>query len=550
MKGQGFYKGSAILIGMVVVTKVIGLVFKLIITNLLGGVGMAYFSGVYAVFTPVFAAAVGGISSAVAIMTAESCALERYKNVRKIKNTSLLVFTLSGAVLGGALVVLSPFISKAVSGGESLRPGLMAAAPAVLLCSVLSCLRGYSEGFSDMVPTAVSEIIETVFKLFLGVGLALLISKTLPAGVDKNEGFSRICAAAVLGVSLSSFFADVYMFIHFRLKGDGIDKTRLQRDKCTDSFKHITIELLHYSTPIALTAAISTLINTADLLTVPMMLRRLIADGEYDISPLVMAGVSVDDIPQFVYGSFTAMALSITGMIPGFTAMPCKPALPGVSRARASGDKAALEKSINEVMLLSMLIACPASMGLMLFSRESLVFLFPSRQAEISVSAMPLAVLSAGLVFGCLLPPVFALLQAVGKPGTPVRIIGLSCVIKLFLNVMLMSVPVLNINGAALALVLSDMAAFIIGERCLYKATGIRPDAVKVYISPVFAGALCAVSARLSYDMMFFKAGVRAGLLSAVVVGGIIYIFSLYLLNILPKNVLVRKKFKKIAKRT
>lgn len=549
MKSQGFYKGSAILIGMVIVTKIMGLVFKLLLTNLLGGTGMAYYQSVYAVFTPVFAVAVGGIPTALAIMTAENFALERYKNVRKIRRTAFIVFSLAGVLLTVLFVLLSGTLSQLVFLSDSLRFGLIAVAPTMLLCCLISCFRGYFEGMSDMIPTAVSEIIETVFKLILGISFAYFTYHKLNGRAEHTVVLSLTAAAAVLGVSLSSFFACVYLLLRLKLRGDGITHKMIEADSCTDSFKSITRQLIHFSSPIALTAAISTLINMVDLMTIPAILRRLIAKGLFDTSALIAAGISEGNIPEFIYGSFTALALTVTGMIPGLTAMPCKPALPKVSKARATGDRASLKASINEIMLFSSLIAFPAAAGLSVFSKEVLLFLFPSRISEVEVSVEPMLILSGGLVFGCLLPPVFALLQAVGRPESTVRIMAVSCVIKLILNITLMNIPGVNINGAAAALVISDMAALMLGLWKLRQATDIKADVKKWFISPMFAAILCAAGARVMYDAASFMLMPRVRLVISVGFGGIIYIFALYLLNILPKNLLRRKKIKKIAKR-
>ena len=75
MKKQSFLKGSAILMGMVIITKILGLMYKIPLTHMLGGTGMGYFSSAYAVFTPIFAIVVSGIPSTIARMVAENYAL-------------------------------------------------------------------------------------------------------------------------------------------------------------------------------------------------------------------------------------------------------------------------------------------------------------------------------------------------------------------------------------------------------------------------------------------------------------------------------------------
>ncbi|MBR6337747.1 MAG: polysaccharide biosynthesis protein, partial [Ruminococcus sp.] len=524
MKGQSFYKGSAILLFMVAVTKVMGLAYKLMLTNLLGGTGMACYQSVYAAFTPVYAIAIGGIPSAVAIMTAENFALERYKNARKIRRTALLFFTLTGLAASIIIALCSGVISKALTGSDRMTAGLAAVSPTVVLCCVISVYRGYHEGLCDMVPTAVSEITETLFKLILGLAFAYIAYRHTKGIYSTPDALSLTAAASIFGVSMSSLFACIYLILRLRIKGDGISPRQLQKDSCTDSRKHIIKELMHYAFPIAMTAAISTLINTIDLLTVPPMLRYLQERGMINMNMLKGSGVAAKDTADFIYGSYTALALTVTGIIPGFTAMLGKPALPAVSKAKATGDKAALKKGIDDIALLSSLIAFPASFGLAVFPKEVLGFLFPSRGYEVAVSAEPFAVLSAGLVFGCMLPPVFALLQAAGRPRSCVRIMLISCAVKLTGNLTLMLIPGLGVTGAAVSLVLADMAALFIAVYILRGCTGVRTDIKRCILSPAFAAVLCAAGARLCYDRLFGAfsgGGARIILLISVITGGI-----------------------------
>lgn len=537
-----------ILLAMVAVTKVMGLVYKLMLTNLLGGTGMAVYSSVYAAFTPVFAIAIGGIPSAVAIMVSESFALARYKNARRIRHTAMLIFTLSGAVCCVLIMLLSGVMSDVLLKSDAMKAGLIAAAPTVAFCCVISVYRGYFEGLCDMVPTAVSEIIESVLKLILGLLFAYAAFTYASPKYDKDTTLALTAAASVLGVSMSSLFAAIYLFIHLRLRGDGISEKMLLSDRCCDSRWHISKELLRYSFPIALTAAISTLINTVDLVTVPRMLTLMHGRGLLDITGSV--GISdPDKAASFIFGSYTALALTVTGIIPGFTAMLGKPALPEVSRARAANDIKALKKGLGDIFMLSSLIAFPASFGMTAFSKELLLFLFPSRTAEAAAACYPTMIMSAGLVFGCFLPPLFALLQAAGSPSSPVRIMIVSCLVKLIGNIIFMSVPRLGVSGAAMSLVVSDMAAFMLGVHILKKCLPVRTGILKCMISPAFCSLLCAAAARLSYDKLFVLS-LRPRLMISVMCGGIIYIFSLYLLNIMPKNGFGSENFKKFAKKT
>ena len=169
MKKQGFVKGSAILVGMVVVTKALGLLYKVPLANILGGTGMGYFSAAFSVFTPIFALAAAGIPSAMARLAAENAALGRYANLRRQKRVAMVIYTAAGLAGCGGIVLLA----QLGAGQPEVKWALMCLAPSVVFCCVMNTERGYHEGLGNMLPTAFSEIGETLLRLVLGLGLAL-----------------------------------------------------------------------------------------------------------------------------------------------------------------------------------------------------------------------------------------------------------------------------------------------------------------------------------------------------------------------------------------
>lgn len=98
MKKQSFLFGSIILVISVIISKIIGLLFKIPLANILGGTGMGYFSCAYAIFMPVYAISVTGLPAAVSRMVAENMAFERYANVRKIRRVATITFSAVGLI--------------------------------------------------------------------------------------------------------------------------------------------------------------------------------------------------------------------------------------------------------------------------------------------------------------------------------------------------------------------------------------------------------------------------------------------------------------------
>ena len=140
------------------ISKGLGALFKIPLTNLLGGVGMSYFSCAYSLFMPVYSLTVTGLSSAVARMIAQSVALGMYANAKKVRSTALIIFSIVG--LAGS--ILTFLLSKIFSRSMESSLSVAMIAPSVFFGCIMSVERGYYEGMSNMYPTAVSQVIEGI----------------------------------------------------------------------------------------------------------------------------------------------------------------------------------------------------------------------------------------------------------------------------------------------------------------------------------------------------------------------------------------------------
>ncbi len=138
MKKQGFIGGSVILMSMVVITKAIGMIYKLPLTNLLGGEGMAYYSGAFAVFTPVYAVAVSGIAPSVARLTADCVIAGRYSDALRLRRISWALFTAVSAAAAGLLALLSLPLSQVFFHSRSAAAAVVLTAPVLVLSAAVS----------------------------------------------------------------------------------------------------------------------------------------------------------------------------------------------------------------------------------------------------------------------------------------------------------------------------------------------------------------------------------------------------------------------------
>lgn len=553
MKKQGFLLGSFILGITMLITKALGMIYKIPLTNILGGTGMGYYSSAYTVFMPLYAIAASGIPSSMSMIVAESYAFERYKNIRRIKHVSLIGFTFISLLASLLMIMLSYPISKYISGDSKAYLCVIAIAPSILAGSIMSVYRGYYEGLRNMLPTAVSEIIESILRVILGLGGAYLAIYLANNSFEKNgtvfghtvESSEDILSAAtpyisafsLLGVTLSTLAAAIYCALRSRILGDGITKKMIESDIVTDRMRTIFKSILSLSFPIAISSVITTVISMIDLTTIPPLIKRLFErNSNISIFETIGSQIEVNDIPNFVYGSFVGLALTIFGLVPSLTGIFGRSSFANVATCYSKKDIPALTKSVNAALFSTNFIAMPCALGLMILSEPVLTLFFRSRPIEVSISVKPLIYLCVGIIFISITVTMFSLLQAVGNVKAPLKILAGGLIIKLVLNISLISVEPLNISGAAIATSISYMFIGICAVRSFVRYTGIKVDYITTTLKPFFAGILSSIVILFSFIIVNERQNQTISLIISIISGSIMYILFMCLLSVFNKN--------------
>lgn len=524
MKNQSFLKGSVILIASAVIAKAVGALFKIPLTNMLGGVGMSYFSCAYGLFLPVYAVTATGLTTAVAKLTAENCAFGNYKNAAKIRRISLLLFTAVGAA--GMLLVLLlavPFAGK-IAACPKAWLSIMMIAPSVLFGCITAVYRGCWEGMRNMYPTALSQVVEAVVRLAAGLALCSWVLRNeetvlqyLPSGIDITAAAS---AAAVLGISLSTIAGTLFLYI----RGTGLEKgSVLLKSGCEESGRKIIKSLFAILVPVALGSIVTNLTSLIDLATIIRCLDKAAASSpDYFYKNFGLSGISHIEISEFIYGSFTGLAVTVFNLVPSVTNMFGKGILPSLAQAWTRGDRTESERLSGSVLKATAFLAVPSGIGITVLSREILLFLYPDRIPECTVSAESLSFLGIGVVFLALSFPLFSMFQAIGRADLPVKLMAAGVIVKLAGNMLLIPIPSVNVSGAAIATLLCYLIIFILSVFFYCKYTGIRIKIFSLLFPSVFSGIFCAITARLVYSAIPLEN--RLALPIAIFSGGAVYL--------------------------
>lgn len=552
---QSFLQGALILAVSALVVKVIGAFFKVPLTNILGGTGMGYFMTAYDLFNPIRSLAIAGIPIAVSKMVSEGVARGRYADVRRVFRTALLIVTVTGLLGSLLLYHMGGQFARAV-GNPAAELAVLSMAPAIFFCCVISAYRGYFEGLQNMYPTAVSQVVEAVVKLVCGIGFAKAAlergylefareSTVFGYYAASSEQAEQLlapitAAAAVWGIGISTLAALLLMLLRYALFGSGLEPAAIAASPHPRSYRALAGEMVSIAVPVCLGSLTVNIGSMVDLFSVMNRLGTAIeSDPAYFAQlyrPVLDSGVTLTQLPGYLYGSYTGLALTVFNIVPALTVVFGVSALPAVSSAWAVRDRRRTQQSVQGVLQIVSMLAIPAGLGISAMSMPILKLLFGDRPLEVAVAAPLLQVLGFAVIFVSITTPVNSMLQAVGRMDLPVKLMAVGALLKAAINLVFVGRPTCGIGAAPYGTLVCYGFIVVSSVFLLCRETGIRISVYRTFFKPLFAGAACAITARTAWILLSGLLGEQLCTLLSIGIGAIIYFFLVFFLQIVTKD--------------
>ncbi|MBR0536211.1 MAG: polysaccharide biosynthesis protein [Clostridia bacterium] len=577
-KKQNVLGGAMVLVVATALVKIIGAVYKIPLTGIIGSLGRGYFASAYNIYTPIYAISMAGLPVAVSTIVSKNVALGKYRDVKQVMKITFPLFLALGIVGTGALLLAArPYVDSV--GSPYAIFSVYAIAPSILFCCMMSTYRGYYEGLNNMYPTAISQVIESIGKLVFGLVLSYGVINYATAEVAANgqvfgqmaEGdalpaivYAVAAAAAILGVTLGTVFGTIYTVLRHKIKKDGISKDMLVNSPLATRNKDTVSEIIKIAVPTAVSSLVLNITNFIDTWMIQNRLKSVVAEsfsvimGIYGDS-IEQASISSDAIHTFLYGAYDT-TLDFRNLIPTIMMTLGVSAIPIISGARAKNDGKTINETVNTVFRTTMLIALPAGAGFFALSEPilSLLYTGTENQSGIAVAAPVLALYGLMMPILTLSSPLTNILQAIGRADVPAKALAIGCAFKIGLNFFLIGIPSVNIKGAVFGTAFFYLLCIFINYFVLRKETGVRIDIKTVLVKPFIAAVLCGVSAWGSYtllcsvltfgDMSSRLNGHSLACLISIGVAVLVYAISALLLKTLVKNdILLLPKGEKIA---
>ncbi|MDD3880269.1 MAG: polysaccharide biosynthesis protein [Syntrophomonas sp.] len=508
---QNFLKGAMVLSIAGAISKIMGAIYRIPLARLIGGEGMGLYQMAYPIYTTILSLATAGVPVAISVLVSRKETQGYSGDSRKIFRVSLIILLLFGFLLTLLVMQSASFLANSVLKEPRAYYPILAVAPAIFFAGLMSVFRGYFQGQQSMIPTAVSQVIEQLFRVTAVLILAFLL---FPRGLE------YAAAGATFGAVVGGIIGLIVLLIYYYSFRKAQRRSGKMLAYSGTGSVELGKEMVRLAIPVSFGAVVLPLVQMLDAIIVP---GRLMATG-YATSQATA-----------LYGELAGMAAVLISLPTIFTISIATSLVPAVSEALARNERKLLNDRLNYGFRAGMIISLPCAAGLYVLAFPICDLLYATPSAGVPLE--PLA-------FSCIVLAAFQLssagLQGIGKPQIAMRNLLITGVFKVIFNYSLTGIPMLNIKGAAIGTVL----AFLIGSSLniiyLRKLTGISYEKGRM-LKISLVTVLMAIAVQFSYTTLV-AADIRSQLatLIAISLGVLLYGILLFLIRELDINMLKR----------
>ncbi len=513
-KEQNYMYGAAILTAGVVIMKILGALYKIPIANIIGDDGYSMFLAAYNVYYVFFILATAGLPIALSRLISEAKAEKRPMQAKRTFTVAWWTFLVIGLVCTLIMFFGADFLAADILHNPEAAPSIRAMAPALLLVCLLSAYRGYCQGYGNMIPTTVGQVLEVLFKVIAGLVLAWIMVR---AGMGKPQQ----SAAAISGVTVGSLIALLYMMVY---KARNYPEQPEAEPDVPSSRLKILRYFLRIGIPIALGSCVMALLNLIDS---SLCMNRLQS----------AAGFSLKEA-QVLYGVY-GKAQNLFNLPAAFITPLTISVVPAIAAAIVREEDENAAHISEDSMRIAAAISMPMGVGLAVLSEPIMKIMYPS-----SHSSGPGLLLIMGLAsfFVCLLLMENAVLQASGKEKYTMYTMITGGGVKILVNWFLVADPRVNIYGAPIGTLISYLVMCVMNYVFMCRTLNKWPHLGKILAGPLAASALMGFGAWAIYGLASKTIGAGSWLMMAlcmmlaVLVAVLVYGIAVVCLRVITKE--------------
>lgn len=480
--GGGFIVQAGILAMTGILCRIIGLLYRSPLANIIGDEGNGYYNAAYNIYTIILLISSYSIPSAISKVIAERLALKQYKNAHRIFQCALIYVI----VVGGIASLFTYFCAGWLVESYSVIV-LRIFAPTIFFSGLLGVLRGYFQAHGTMLQTSVSQILEQILNAVVSLVAAYLFMKAV-ASSDTTTQAVYGAAGSALGTGTGVLIALVFMYLMYLLNKK-IIYHRIEKDRRQEvnSYKHIFKIIILMVTPVIM----STFIYNSSTVVNQTIYRNILRDFYHTASDVIATN----------YGVFAGKAVVIVNIPIALASAMSAAMIPMISGSFAKGDERETNQKIQSGIRTTMLISIPCAIGMFVLPKPIMKLLFSQKESFVLASNL-LRVLSISVIFYALSTLSNGVLQGIGRVNKPVINAGIALVLQTVVLVILLLVTDLGLYSLAVAMIVYSLTVCVLNQISIQKCLGYSIDWGGTFIKPLIASLIMGAFALGTYRLV------------------------------------------------
>lgn len=517
--GSNFIVQGSILAIAGIIVRLIGIAYRIPLTNIIGNEGNGYYALAFEVYAMLLLLSSYSLPLAVSKLVAARVARGERKNAYRIFKGAMLFAFISGSIM----MFIAFFGSDYITGSLMKQPlgsfALQALAPTVLIVAVMGVLRGYFQGLGTMMPTAVSQIVEGILNAVVSVGAAYYLF-SYGSKIDvitKSESYAEAYGAAggTLGTGVGALFGLLFLIFVF-LGYQKVFSKKMKRDRSSHEESYSEVYRILFLTigPIILSTAVYNISGILD----QGMFNHILASQDYLAKDMSSLWGIYSSKYKLLINVPIAIASALTASI-----------IPSLTAAMVERDRDGTKRKVDTAIRFTMFIAIPSAAGLMALASPILMLLFRDTNP---LPARLLVVGSASVIFYSLSTLSNGILQGINRMRLPVRHAFISLILHLALLFILLYTFKLHVYGVVYANMFFAFMMCVLNGISIHKHLGYTQEVKKTFIIPLVASAMMGISAFLIHKGIEKLTGSNTiAVLAAILIAALLYCVLLLFLK-------------------
>ena len=542
VKRKSYVSNACLLVVSTVLVKVISVLYKIPLTSLIGATGRGYFGIAYNLFIPFHAVCMGALPVVVSKLVSEASATNNLAKIGALRKASFRLMLLLGCGAMALLLLLAWPYCIYVGGGSGAFYCILALAPSIVFSCLSGARRGVFEGRMNMTPTAVSQLIDSLFKAVFGVLLARLamgalyeefltsgtvLGKTAQSEMDALSLIYPLTSAASLGGVL---IGDAISYFYLEAVNQ---KEKLLKKAAAPVKKATYHELVRLSLPIAAATAVSGIANILEQSSINYCLENMdtaFLKTVYAV-PIELSGTADGDIPTYLFGVYNTV-LDFKNLVPMLAGALGVAVVPAISSTLALRQKENCAYYMETVLKFSVILGGGAGFCFAAMPGQLIDVIYGQSNPDIAgAGADVLALFGFTMVAYAMLSPYVCALQSAGLGKDTILPFALGAAVKVAGNFLLCKTQ-LAMCGFALSSFLGTLFTLVWCAAAFHKKTGVKIRFAGCILRPFLASLLVYFGANVLQNLTVFGAG-WLNTLFAAGASLSIYVVFLFLFGIL-----------------